>query len=485
MATSPFTVEQFGPLNLIADPQEIGAGGAVDMLDADLDTLGRLRTRDGFDLFTSSALGGDVMSMAPFYTTGGTKQLVAWTSNGTYYGLNTSGASVASSSPASSTVAPMWITGGSIAVGTLDGSAAGHVMTWNGSAWTNLDLSSFVDTADKWKVIGLTPVDGRIVLSGGPTKPDRVVFSDPGGSTFTDSSWVEFSAGDGDATAGIATFRDKVIVFKGKKFAVFTGTSVDADGLPIFNYYMVNTGVGLAARFGVATAPEGVYFMGRDGIYITAGDAPVKISQAIEPLFRGNIPASYGGSAISQQHIGNTWMAMYRERLYVAVTTGAATTNNRLLVYDPKTRHWVVWSITAASLAPFRVGDDEELMFGYATGTNDVGRMFRSFTTDDGATITWSYTSGAYDLSGKNQVSVTLESALWGSGTVTLQVANDHGAADTGSAVTLGVSPAIVQGWQQIDREGTYWQHKLSGSGPATVNRLAHYISFIKPAGIG
>lgn len=485
MAVSPFVVERFGPLNLISDPQEVGATGAVDMLNVDLDNLGRVRTRDGYAKFTSSALAGDILSAAPFYMTSGTKQLMAW-GGGTYYALNTSGAVVAggSNSPASSTIAPMWLTSGNTVAGTYNGNA-GHVLIWSGTAWLDVSLTALGAPADTWSVIGETPVDVRMVLAGGGTNPSRVTFSEPGATSWLANDFVDLWPGDGEAITGIATWRDMVFVFKPSRFAVFYGTSVDVDGNAVFNFRTIDTDIGLAARFGVAVAAEGVYFIGRDGIYLTTGDSPRKVSGAIEPLFRGNVDTNYSGSAIAQQYIGNTCMTMHRERLYVAVTTGAATVNDRLFVYDPKLDSWIVWDTAAGSLCSFRVSNDSELMFGYATGTNDVGRLSRAQTTDAGAAIAWSHKSGLYDLSGGNRVAITLESAVWGSGSASLQVANDHGSFDTGSSLTLGTAPAVAQAWQQIDREGTMWQHKLSGSGVANVNRLVHYVSFVKPAGIG
>jgi hypothetical protein len=114
------------------------------------------------------------------------------------------------------------------------------------------------------------------------------------------------------------------------------------------------------------------------------------------------------------------------------------------------------------------------------------GREVRfEVATDQGSAFSWSWTSAPYDLGYPGQVKITRESRLWGVGTVTMKVANDYGSFDTGSALTLGTNPTVADAWQQIDREGTLWQHKLSGTGAASVSRLEHMISFVKPAGVG
>lgn len=489
MPTTPYTIDRFDGLRLLADPTEVGPNAAVDMLNVDLDRDGRVRCRDGYAKFTSSALAGDVMSMAALY--GSFYTLLVW-AGGTCYAIGPAGSSLGSI-VLGSAVPAMWVPRYPISLGTTD--TAGHVVTYNDpiATWANVDVAALGAVSDTWSAIGYTPTSDRLVLTGGQTNPDRVTFSDPGGNTFTATSWVEFSKWDADATVATANYRDRMIVFKGRKFAVFTPESTARDGTPVFNYYMVDTGIGLVSRFGVAKAREGVYFVGRDGIYITAGDAPVKISGALDPLFRGTVTAPYAGSAISQQYLSLSWLAMYRERLYFSVATGASTVNNRVFVYDPQTQQWSVWDIPMASMTSFMIGTpgyDDELVFGYATGTNDIGRHFRTQTTDAGSGIAWNYTSGLYAPSGdRGRVAISLESQLIGSGTVTMQVAttggggSSNGAFDTGSAVTLGTAPAIAEGWQQIDREGALWQHKLSGTGAATVSGLSHYLSFVKSSG--
>lgn len=55
MTLVPVAVEQFQGINLVDDPEEVGLGGAIDMLNVDLDKRGRVRSRDGFSKITAAA----------------------------------------------------------------------------------------------------------------------------------------------------------------------------------------------------------------------------------------------------------------------------------------------------------------------------------------------------------------------------------------------------------------------------------------------
>jgi hypothetical protein len=168
-------------------------------------------------------------------------------------------------------------------------------------------------------------------------------------------------------------------------------------------------------------------------------------------------------------------LAYFGRKLYVNDSTNRTT-----LVYDTVQQTWTVWLLAATAVFSIPASSTHAgLQFG-ENSTKKIWKMDSTVATDNGVAVSWSYTSGAYDLSGKNLIATTRESVLWGTGTVTLQVANNHGSVDAGSSLTLGSSPAVAEGWQQIDREGVWWQHKLSGSGAATINRLVHYVSFVR-----
>lgn len=472
MATSPFLVERFGGLNLIQDPEEAGALNAVALSNVDLDQLGRVRTRPGYSL-VGSAASTDVPRIMAFYSYVTSEYLVAATTLGsTVTQYNLSSGSSTSTTTAIVTSNNAFVRWGGVANTSLILADFGtsNIQKLSNSTWTTHAIGNGSE------FLTITPNDDRLVAAG---TSSNVAFSDPGDpTTFGVNNFVQIHPGDGEEIKAAVTWRDYVFVFKQSKFFVFYGTSTDADGNPIFNYRLAGTGHGVTARGMAVAGDEGVYFADKDGVYLTTGDSQRYISRAIEPWLQAGaytgLPSFNLGSE-SPSGYAATSMTYYQRRLYI-------TNNGTTLVYDPQLDSWFVWSLGADGACTVPPGYTAS---GVVLAIGSSKRLARlTGTTDNGSAISWSYTSGLYDPSGKNCVAVSLESALWGTGTATLQVANDHGAVDTGSVVTLGTSPAVIQGWQQIDREGVFWQHKLSGSGVATINRLAHYVSFVKPSGV-
>ena len=507
MATSPFVVDRFGGIDLLNDPQEVGPNTAVDLLNVDVDRRGRLRTRDGYAKFTASAGPNPYAQIFAYPTVGSANSLLAVIPDDRTQAIDSTG-TVTSSQTANPFSSPNPVV---CALVGQPGTAAANekilaylgngldsVLKWDGSAWSvpTAAVGAFPKGAPY-----LYPRSNRLVSTcfdagshtQGPNSAEssqsHVYFSGAGTpETWGANDFVILTPGDGQRIHGCAAFQNDLYVFKETRFFVFTGESIDSDGQPIFNYRTVDSGVGLSgfnagteAAQAVCAGSDGVYFLNDMGVWRTQGGPPVRVSRALDPFFDGTATTS-----IKQSALRECQMAWHRERLYVSVRTSGSNTNDRLLVFDPALDVWLMHNLPCAGLASFRTTQSTapELFFSYATGTNDIGQHGPTRTTDAGSAIAWSWQSGAYDMGEPARVKVTLESRAWGYGTVTVQVANDQGTVDTGSALTLGTAPAIVDAWQQIDREGTLWQHKLSGSGQAAVSRFAHYVSFIKPTGV-
>lgn len=483
MATQPFPVNRFGGLNLVQDPTEVGAEGAVAMSNADLDRLGRVRGRYGY-ITRGISRATNIGPMAFFKELGGAEHIVAVTNTGV-----TTSQLEAGTGTSLSTVATVptsnngFVRFGSPAATQLfmgDQSATIQILT--GTAWTSAAIGFAAEH------LAVTPNSNRLVVAAGST----VAFSDAGApTTFGVNNYVQLHPGDGESITALVAWRDYVIAFKRSKFFVFTNESTSATGNPVFNYRAVVAGHGCVKSGAAVAGEEGVYFADRTGVYVTTGDTPRYVSRPLEPWLQAGtftgLPSISLGMALSGSM---TVLVYYERRLYVTDTFNGTT-----LVYDPVLDAWMVWSLTATGMcaipkAGTLTSASPGLYFGESATSKLSVMSFDSEVTDRGDTptngtaVSWSWSSGAYDLSGANRVSITLESSVSGTGTVTLKVANDLGSFDTGSALTLGTSPAFLQAWQQIDREGTYWQHQLSGTGQSVVNKLVHYVSFVKPPGV-
>lgn len=477
MTLSPFLVERFGGLNLVDDIEEVGSAGAVDLLNVSFDLPGRVRTRDGSTVVSDDATSTAIVGGSYYKTGAGVEYVVVADS--------TTITPVVLSTGATGTTRTAEIAGGNngfVRFGDTSNSllytgsaSSNNVQRFTGAAWSNI-AAPFAPV-----YLAVTGNDNRLVIAG-IGNDSTVQFSGAGApETFGANDFVRLTPGDGESITGLATWREMLFAFKESKFFVFGRTSTDADGEPIFNYRPVTAGQGCSSG-AVAVGDDGLYFVNRSGVYVTTGDVPRYLSRPLEPWVKSGASGSLPALSLTTATLG------YLDRkLYVNDSTNRTT-----LVYDTVLDTWTVWQVGATALFAFLSNPNPltggTVFTGVYFGENSSKKVWKvdpSVATDDGASVAWRYMSGLYDLSGENRVAVTLESALWGSGSVTLQVANDHGSVDTGSALTLGASPAVAQTFQQIDREGVFWQHRLSGSGAATVHRLGHYVSFVKPAGIG
>lgn len=472
--TTPFVVNKFGTLNVLADPEEVGPEMAVSLLNVDNDQPGVLRTRDGYSNFTTGA-GANAYRSVYYHPGGHLIGARAGGANETLEAFDSTGAVVATQATA------LPGTGGKIRFASIGTAAqtltfiqssitAPTLYTWDGSAFatpaiTGLPVSLGQLAAWKERLVAA-------LVSG------AVQFSDAGTpTTFALDNTVTPDPGDGETQVAAFAVGDLLLVFRQTKFFVFTGISTDSDGGAIFNYRREVCG-NIGSFLAYAVAPEGAYILTTKGLYFTQGGPLALISDQPRGLFGGllsrTIPTDYDLLPASA----------LQNRLFFACPASGSSSLDRTLVYDIATSGWLLWDIAAQSMTTSRFSVAGSLLT-FGVPSKHIARLDSSVTADAGTAIAWNYTSGLYDVSTQNRAAVTLESALWGTGTVTLQVANDHGSVDTGSALTLGTSPAVAQTWQQIDREGVFWQHKLSGTASGKVNRLTHYVSFVKPAGIG
>lgn len=524
MAYTPFVVDRFGGWDLLNDPEEVGPSTAVDLLNVDLDRRGRLRSRDGYANFTASA------ALAPYsgifsYVSPGGRFLLAVKDGDSLNAIDDTGtiASTLATSDFDSATnlvtcaffgKPATAAADEVTLAYINDGASHSMRRWDGSAWTapTATVGGVATLAMPKGCPYFYPRSNRLATmcfasgshvlgpNGLQSSPSHVWFSDAGtlanplaGESYTVTNFVELTPGDGQRIRGGASFQNDFYVFKEKRFFVFNGEGLNGDGTPSFNYRVVE-GVGMSgfgvtinASQAITTAPDGIYFLNGDGIWKTAGGPAVRVSAAIDPFFNGT-----GSTFINRTRLRKCVLAWHNNRLWAAVPTGTSVVNDRLLVFDPELGTWMMHDLPCAGLTPHTTSGllSPELFFSRSSGAKHIGRHGPLYTLDDATAISWSYKSGQYDMGAPGQVKITQESKLVGTGTATLKVAtydasgSSSGALDTGSALTMGTDPVPAEAWQQIDREGSLFQHQLSGTTAASVNRLVHYLRFVKPAGL-
>jgi len=478
------SLSQFGGLDLVDDPEEIGIKGAIDLLNVDIDRRGRIRSRDGYNNFLSSAASQRLNSLGVYYNVTGTKQLLASSvdagANSFLAAYTTAGASIASTVTFNNLAQAQFTRFGGpaaeivyVASWRVVGTSANSVRTWDGAAWAvagGFPANTFA--------LDVQALDNRLVAATIASNSSRIAFSDAGApGTWTATSVLDLTPGDGERIVDIVSWRELVFVFKETKFFVFTGNSAGATGLPIFNYRPVAAGVGSIARGCSIATPTGVYFLSRRGIYRTTGGDPTLISRALDPIFRGGLSSFFSGSELNDAAVSVCQLWWHDERLYFAYPSGSSTTNDRLAVYDPQVDMWLLWNIATNGMTTFRASDGEELFFSYATGTNDIGRHSPSFTDDDGTSISSYYQTGWFEQDGRgrrlNEDTYLRGVTVRGSGSPTIALLTDYNTSDSLAAVvTLGTNPLLARALHNPSYKGKLFSTKISSTSPWSISGI-------------
>jgi hypothetical protein len=470
MPLTPYSINTFGGLNLAVDPADAGAASAVDALNVTLDRPGQVATRPGVSLLTNAVPNANHLGR---FDNGGTPQIVAVDSVGGHiYVRDSAGASVAS---VAATAYGMAKTGGTTA-GAMWFSTNAGLYKWTGSGSITLTVTSALAKAPlcaSWRTRLVTgQTNATLNLS-------QVAFSDAGDpTTFGATNWVDLDPGDGERVAALIPWRELLFVFKATKMYVFYDTATHADGTPEFVYNRVSVSKGLFSQdFSVSplacAAPDGVYFVADDGVYRTTGNTPVKVSAALDPWWRRETLPDLTGLPTPFVAWG---LSYARGKLYLSLFNANTGLVGNCAVYDIASGGWTAYDLAIQSVADFAFTNQPDPILSTPGG---IYRHGYAYTDDAGSAIAWRWKSGKYGLAKPGEVAITQESRLFGTGTPTLTLSSEMFADQSGS-VTLGTSPTPAEGWLQKDQEGQYFSHTLSGSGPATVESLTHYISYVR-----
>lgn len=412
-------------LNLRDKPDAIDSAEAIDCLNVQFTDRGAIEVRPGYDNLTESALTNRVASLEPFYTTSGTRQLLAGCGT-RLEALSSGGAIVASATGLTNAVWDFARFGKPNAEVAYAGNGFDTLRKWNGSEWT---APAGMPRAG---AICVDPGSNRLVAAGygtttgGPagaeSSPSHLYPSKVGDPESYEGDYEQFTPGDGERIQAVIAWREFVFVFKETKFFVMQSlTNTDAEGKLVFNYRPVETGIGLASSRAICVHETGVYFMSRHGVYRTTGQEPEEVSQIIEPIWSGLASPFFTGGALAQGSITECAMGTHEDRIYLSYPISGGT---RVLVHDPQLGWWSLFDLPASCLTSFRVESAPELVFGYSTGEKFVGRSNPSLRSDEGAALDWSWRSGWFDLD--NPDVKTIRSAkVWGKGIVNMGLDND------------------------------------------------------------
>jgi hypothetical protein len=493
-------------LNLRDKADAVADGEAIDLLNVTFTERGAIRQRDGTTDLTPSDLAQRVDSMTAHYTAAGFRQLVLGA--GTRLDMIDE-TGVVRASQTGLTGGPWTFTqfGDPTHEYVYAANGADPLVRFNGAAWSLGATLATVNgttgqalpragavcvTAAEAGSSSATNASNRLIATafgtqtvagpgGAQSTPSRVFFSNAGqpevwetdgdpGDVATNRpargrNYIDLTPGDGETIIAAVTWRELVFVFKQTKFFILWGESAQTDGTPIFQRREVVNSIGLASAQAVAVGRDGVYFSNRRGVYRTSGGDPVLLSDVVSPMWTQDPDTYFTSRPINLGALDKARMLWHMERLYLAVPTGSASANDRVLVYDTQHGWWSLYDLPAAALASFRSGPLPEVHFGYSSGPPRVGRLALNTTTDRGATIRSLWRSGWGDY-GNSQVKTIRENKVWGSGVVTVSFAVDFNRTQRANLTAVF---GILGTWP-FDGAGTWthWLERFGGRWPGS-----------------
>lgn len=463
----PFT--SFGKgLNLVDAPGLVPFDWAIDALNVTFSRRGSVKQRGGYARFTLLDTTNQPDSLGVFTKADGTRRLLIGEGNRVTV-IDSSGTQIAS---VATTANPTFFArfGGPTVEAIYFSNGTDQVQRYDTAGGLTVPAGLAAQTG---KFVAVTPTSNRLVVAreSGTTagnNPSSVNFSDAGApETFTATSYIDLDPGDGEAIMGLAVWESQVLVFKERKFFVHWGENTDLTGLPVFEVRKGSSQVGLAASRAVATTPFGVFFLARDGIYLYSGGQPQRVSDNIEPFFTGDVPLYFQTQPLNLGSIDKAAMCWHDNRLYVAVPTGASTTNNAMLVYDPAVKWWSIYDMPAGAMVSFELSGQPELLFAQPAGSKQVNRHktgqakysadSMSTSGTGGIAIGSRWRSGWADMSNVPEKQIH-DVELYGTGACTVTAHQDFDLSDSlarfASNITFTSSSSL---WDSATWDSSLW----------------------------
>lgn len=503
------TVDDFDGLRLGVPPALVGADGAIDLLDVDWDARGVLCSRPGVTEWTTEAppqnydrIFGHGVDFLPlgedFAMLARRGETLVW--------LDSTGKEGAGSIPVSTGRISFAQIGQNVLTPQTyianqnepvrkfyEGAFSSPAAKVDGVAGKAMPKGHFVvnwqDGANRL-VVANTTLDGA--PGGAAGSPSHVFFSEPGNpESFESTAYVQLNPGDGEQIIGMCTWGRNVFVFKETYVFVFYGISADEEGKPIFNFSTIDLGTRALGLFAsdsqpLAPARDGVYFLAQDGIWVTTGGAPVRVTDALKTSSdRRNPPQTLGGLDFPTWENAKGFLTHLDGCLYVGFPENPGeTTIKRVLKLDLETGRVTYWKTELVGTTVFALtfGGTPRLLF--SGGPGHPGIFYFDPNSDEDPVVEMDpyWLSGFYDLDDPDEKALT-QTKLWGTGKVDVSVAEDYGAVGEAKTFELGEGEAVAQAQHQCGQEATLLQHKLSGAAPWSVQRITRYLRDSRVAG--
>src|SRR6476620_11522536 len=365
-------------------------------------------------------------------------------------------------------------------------------------------LVTWPDGGNRLVVLGVSP-SGNTGPGEVASSTSHVWFSEPGNAeSYESTAYVQLSPGDAENIIDGCLWNGLVFIFKKTRIFVFYSVSTDEEGKPVFNYRTIETGgapVSTPAYWGgscCVVAKDGVYFMTDEGLYLTTGSTPRKVSGQIDVLrlgtrfegpaaetFEKTITAKSGDEITRQLRLDDaTGIFIYRDRIYIPLYESSPVGgdpepgHSLTLIYDTEHDAWLVWSGKVRSFGSISRGGSEEAQLFFSAFGGGIFRHAADLTEDEHVEMDPRWQSGFDDM-GLEDEKELVGSRLWGRGQVTLSGFKDFASKPVFSDV-LTLTPAQgethAHKYSEKSQRGAFSGHRLQLTPGSRVDRLVRYL---------
>lgn len=322
-----------------------------------------------------------------------------------------------------------------------------NVKQWNGSALSDLNAA----TAPKGKYI--TSDNSRVWIAVNDVLNFCAFQAETDWSSANNAGSVQYYTARGGNITGLRSFYGDKYVWKQDSMAVIQGTNY-------YNFRLreISNLVGCVSNKTIQEVGDSLFWLGQKDVYAFKGGLPQPIGQKIRSIL----------DSVNTAQWTRCFGATDGIRYFLGLVTGANTQPDTFLMYDPRYNQWRVR----------KTGDNlrYSVFFGnkiYAGDANGQTYQLDSGTTDNGAAISWSYTTKDFDEGApeleKEYFELHLQIYVPTGSTLQLSVSTDQGATYTniGDAITVQSAIQDVPVIIPLDTVPiTHWaRFKLSGTG--------------------
>jgi hypothetical protein len=275
-----------------------------------------------------------------------------------------------------------------------------ELVKFDGAAFTSLAANTspkcrYLAKGMKSERMWAAGFDAGASLAGFTTNigPSTMAWSDPASpESWPIANYQNFGNDNLNPITAIAEFSGQIFVFKNNRFwVVYSITS--SGGVTTLNYRPVS-GAGCIQPGAYAVTEVGIFFLGADGLYLTDGSTPVKISGNINGLFTGNLPAwtTYNRllplpvKSVSKFAVSGDWIYMMGGN-----TSSGGLQSSCTLAYNYRTQAWSYFTQSVAALLPMPWTD---ISYPLVVGVKNTGTNYQLFNyhpflkTDNAAFMT-------------------------------------------------------------------------------------------------